>query len=231
VREAHRTGLPHSFLHLSDDAETRLAQALERADQDFDVLRHMFDVYLSIRRFDSGAARLVAGFAGSESEAKSARRRLDGLAKRLGALPLGLDRDWEKQRFIGGYRRDTFLDRGVSMDRQDFSTSWTRLPGLYVAVRAALKQAMRNHAPRANAHGLVLCRLSAARSEGATLTFTWLFPRILTDGIAQAEHIRNAAMAAASTLDPVHHGLQRDVLRGIKQVVDAKAILNPSASL
>jgi len=129
------------------------------------------------------------------------------------------------------YRRDTFLDRGVSMDGQDFSASWAKLPGLYVAVRAALKQAMRNHAPRANAHGLVLCRLSAARGESATLTFTWLFPRILTDGIAQAERIRNAAMAAASIFDPVHHGLQRDVLRGVKQVLDAKAILNPGALL
>jgi len=231
VREAHRTGLPHSFLQLSDDAETRLTQAFQRADQDFDLLRHMFDVYLSIRRFDSGAARLVAGFAGSESEVKSARKRLDGLAKRLGALPLGVDREWEKQRFSSLYRRDTFLDRGVSMDGQDFSASWAKLPGLYVAVRAALKQAMRNHAPRANAHGLVLCRLSGARSDSATLTFNWLFPRILTDGVAQAERIRNAAMAAASSVDPVHHGLQRDILRGIKQVVDAKAILNPGALL
>jgi len=231
VREAHRIGLPHSFLHLSDDAETRLAQALQRAGQEFDFLRHIFDVYLSVRRFDSGAARLVAGFAGSESEVKSARARLNGLAKRMGALPLGADRDWEKQRFISFYRRDTFLDRGVSMDRQDFSASWTKLPGLYVAVRAALKQAMRSHAPRANAHGLVLCRLSGACSDSATLTFTWLFPRVLTDGVAQAERIRNAAMAAASTLDPVHHGLQREVLRGIKQVVDGKAILNPDALL
>jgi hypothetical protein len=115
------------------------------------------------------------------------------------------------------------------MDGQEFSASWAKLPGLYVAVRAALKQAMRNHAPRVNAHGLVLCRLSAARSDSATLSFTWLFPRILTDGIAQAERIRNAAMAAASIWDPVHQGLQRDVLRGVKQVVDAKAILNPGA--
>jgi alkyldihydroxyacetonephosphate synthase len=229
VREAHRTGLPHSFLHLSDDAETRLTAALQRAGQDFDLLRHIFDVYLSIRRFDSGAARLAAGFAGSESDVKSARKRLDLLAKRLGALPLGVDRDWEKQRFISGYRRDTFLDRGVSLDCQEFSASWAKLPGLYVAVRAALKQAMRNHAPRANAHGLVLCRLSAAHGESATLTFTWLFPRILADGIAQAERIRNAAMAAASIWDPVHQGLQRDVLRGVKQMVDAKAILNPGA--
>jgi alkyldihydroxyacetonephosphate synthase len=229
VREAHRTGLPHSFLHLSDDAETRLTQAFQPAGQDFDLLRHMFDIYLNVRRFDSAAARLVAGFAGSESDVTSARKRLDGLAKRLGALPLGLDRDWEKQRFIGGYRRDTFLDRGVSMDACEFSASWAKLPALYVAVRAALKQAMRNHAPRANAHGLVLCRTSAARGDSATLTFTWLFPRILTDGIAQAARVRNAAMAAASIFDPVHQGLQRDVLRGVKQVVDMKAILNPGA--
>jgi hypothetical protein len=38
-------------------------------------------------------------------------------------------------------------------------------------------------------------------------------------------------MAAASIWDPVHQGLQRDILRGVKQVVDAKAILNPGAPL
>jgi len=116
-------------------------------------------------------------------------------------------------------------DRGVSLDSLDISASWAKLPGLYVAVRAALKQAMRNHAPRPGAHGLVLCHVGAARPDGAVLTFTWLFPRILDDAITQARNIRQAAQAAAPTED--NNELEQDVRRSIKRVLDPGAILNP----
>jgi hypothetical protein len=89
---------------------------------------------------------------------------------------------------------------------------------------------MRDHAPRAGAHGLVLAHVSGARAEAASLTFTWLYPRILGNGVGQAERIRNAALAAASTLEPVHQALQREVLRGVKTILDPAAILNPPAS-
>jgi len=225
IREAWRMGIPHAFLRLSDDGETRFLRALEQAGEDWDLARHLFDIYLSVRRFDSGAARLLAGFAGSESDIKTARKAFDGLAKRLGALRLGVDTRWREERFSAGYRRDTLLDRGAAMDSLVLSANWSKLPSLYVAVRTALKQAMRSHAPRAGAHGLVLCHVSAANPEGATLTFTWLFPRILDGGIAQAQNIRQAALAAAQ---PRHgHTLEHDVLRGIKQTLDPSGILNP----
>jgi hypothetical protein len=111
------------------------------------------------------------------------------------------------------------------MDSLELSADWARLPSLYVAVRAALKQAMRNHAPRPGAHGLVLCHVGAARPDGAVLTFSWLFPRILEDAVSQAQAIRRAALAAASVEESKE--LERDVLGGIKRVLDPGAILNP----
>jgi alkyldihydroxyacetonephosphate synthase len=225
MREVQRIGLQHTLLSLSDDSQTRLSRALQKAGQGWTLAEHFFDVYLSVRRFDSGAARLLAGFAGTDSEVAAARKRFDGLAKRLGALALGVDTTWHEQRFAAGYRRDTLLDRGVSMDRLELSASWAKLPPLFVAIRAALKQAMRNHAPRPGAHGLVLCQAGPARPDGAILTFTWLFPRILEDGISQAQNIRRAALAMAqgSSGEP----LEQEVLRAIKQSLDPKAILNP----
>jgi alkyldihydroxyacetonephosphate synthase len=228
MHRAQRLGLPNVFLRLSDDGETRFAQALERADREWNLPDYLSDIYLSLRRFGTGAARLIAGFSGDPQDVSAERRYFDALAKRAGALALGVDENTARQRFQSGYRRDTLLDRGVSIDCLDLSASWTKLPGLYVAVRAALKQAMRNHAPRPGAHGLVLCHVGSARADGAVLTFTWLFPRILEDAIAQAHNIRQAALTAAA----IGSGekWERDVFCGIKRVLDPKAILNPGTS-
>jgi len=225
MREAQRIGLPHTLLRLSDDSQTRLSRALEKAGQGWSLAEHMFDVYLSVRRFDSGAARLLAGFAGSEREIAAARKRFDVLARRLGALALGVDSRWQEQRFAAGYRRDTFLDRGVGMDSLEVSASWAKLPSLFVTMRAALKQTMRSHAPRPGAHGLVLCQVGPARPDGATMIFTWLFPRILEDEINQAQNIRRAALAVVQ--DASGEALKQEVLRNVKQSLDPKAILNP----
>ena len=87
---------------------------------------------------------------------------------------------------------------------------------------------MRSRAPRLGAHGLVLCDVGAAKADGATLTFTWLYPRILDDAFAQAESIRRAALAAAQGAAP-QEALEREILVGIKCALDPKGILNPGA--
>jgi alkyldihydroxyacetonephosphate synthase len=229
MHQAQRLGLPNIFLRLSDDGETRFAQALERADREWNLPDYLFDVYLSMRRFGSGAARLIAGFTGDAQDVSAERRYFDNLAKRAGALALGVDEKTAQHRFLSGYRRDTLLDRGAGIDSLDIPASWTKLPGLYVAVRAALKQAMRNHAPRPGAHGLVLCHVGTARADSAVLTFTWLFPRILDDAIAQARSIRQAALAAASLESSKEW--ERDILAGIKHALDPGAILNPALNM
>jgi len=230
LREAQRIGLPHAFLRLSDDGQTRLFHALNQAGDDPTFIRRLFDIYLRIRRFDGAAARLVAGFSGSESEVTLSRKRFDRLAKRLGAVSLGPDEQWGGRRYASFYRRDTLLDRGVGMDRLELWANWSRLPSVYVGMRAALKQAMRSHAPRPGAHGLVLCDVGPSQTDGATLTFTWLFPRILDDSVKQAENIRHMALAATQSAT-VTSSLAREALIGVKCAVDPRGILNPGIAL
>ena len=74
-----------------------------------------------------------------------------------------------------------------------------------------------------------MCGVGPARIDGAALTFTWLYPRILDNGLAQAEAIRRAGLSAAQGAG--NGALAREALIGIKCALDPKAILNPGVAL
>lgn len=245
VREALRNGVPHTMLRLSDAGDTRTFAAMAEAGEGFRLGARLRGIYHQVRRFDGNAARLVAGFAGSAGEVAAARRRLDAIAGKLGAMPLGRDRHWSEQRFVFGYRRDTLLDHGVGMDMIESFATWSRLPALYAGVRTALDQAMRRHVPREGAHGLVLAHLTVARHEGAGLNFTYLYPRQLDDEVEQALAIRRAGLDAALSqgatishafgagedylpwMEKEKSAAGMETLRAIKRALDPQGILNP----
>jgi alkyldihydroxyacetonephosphate synthase len=227
VREAARTDMGHVSLRLSDDSETRFVEKLRQRDGD--LAARFFEIYRAVRRFDGNAALLEAGFSGSENDIKSSRKRLDAMARRLGAIGLGEQPAWPGP-LMTPARREALLDRGVGVDGITVSATWAQLPGFYVAIRAALKQAMRKRVPRAGASGMMLVHVAHARSDAATLAFTWLFPRTLEHGVIQAEGIRRAALDAIALLDDAQAGLTRNVLAGIKQTLDPAGILNPGKS-
>ncbi len=163
------------------------------------------------------AAHLVVSFPGRapRTQRELARKIPRRLAKKPGAK-LGKSRA-----AAAPIRRDALLDRGAGLDRLEIAVRWSELPLVYVKVRAALKQAMRDKVPRAGAHGLVLAEVGSARPDGAVLTVTWAFPRKLEDEIAQADAIRQAALAAVGLTDDA---LNRDLLRTIKCTLDPKGI-------
>lgn len=227
VREAARTDLGRASLRLSDDSETRFVEKLRQRDGD--LRARFFEIYRAVRRFDGNAALLEAGFSGSENDIKASRKRFDAMARRLGAIALGEQPAWPGS-IMPPARRKLLLDRGVGVDGITIDATWAELPAFYVTVRAALKQAMRKRVPRTGAAGMVLCHVAHARSDAATLVFTWLFPRILEDGVAQAEGIRRAAQNAIAAMGSGQAGLAGDVLAGIKQTLDPANILNPGKS-
>ena len=227
VREAARNDPGHVSLRLSDDGETRFVERLRQHDGD--LRARLFDVYRAVRRFDGNAALLEAAISGSESDIKASRKRLDGMAWRLGAIALGRQPSWPAP-IMPAARRDALLDRGVGVDGITVNVPWAQLATMYVAVRAALKHAMRKQVPRPGASGLVLCHVAHARSDAAKLVFTWLFPRILEDGVTQAHAIRRATQDAIAAQNDTDAGLAHDVLAGIKQTLDPANILNPRKS-
>jgi len=247
IREALREGIPHTMLRLSDAGETRFLRAFSVLGREREVKNRLRDLYLKLRHFDDNAAALIVGFAGSDGDVITARQRFELIARRLGALSLGekAGLDWKRQRYSLPYLRDPLLDHGVGIDTLETAASWSRLPALYAAARAALETALRQNVPREGAHGVVLCHVSHAYADGASLYFTFLFPRNINAGIAQWRAIKRAAsdavVAAGGTISH-HHGVGEDhlpwmekekgpagiaALRAVKQALDPKGILNP----
>ncbi|HVV29108.1 MAG TPA: FAD-binding oxidoreductase [Rhizomicrobium sp.] len=221
IREAARTGL-RCTLRLSDDGETRFLEKLARSGEPSTLRMRLGDIRREIRRFGGGASVLAADFA--DPGAAGTRRRFEALGRRLGAM--ALDRDAHTPAEWHSTSRDTFLDRGVGLDRMTLSANWSQLPGLYVAVRRALKAAMRARAPRDGAEGLVLAHVGHVRPDGANLNVTWLFARALDDEVAQAQAIRDAALAAARG---GRTALEQEAVHAIKRSLDPAGILNPRA--
>lgn len=247
IREAVQAEVPVAMLRLSDAEETRFYRAFGGAGTKPGLGARLADAYLQARKFNANAAALIAGFEGDAATVAEGRKAFDKIARKLGALALGRRQGqrWRDGRFHGPYLRDPMMDRGLGVDTLETATSWTKLDALYRAVRTALENAMRATAPRPEAHGIVLCHISHSYPDGASLYFTYFFPRALDGEIAQWKAIKSAASDAITAQGGTishHHGvgedhlawmksedgaLGLDVLRAIKRTFDPKGILNP----
>ena len=221
LRAMQRCGLAHVTAQLSDADETRFRQWLDNRIGRPSLWQRLDGIYRQIRHLDEKAAVLTLTFSGDDTEIESARKQFAALARKLGALT----RDALPPQDIS--LNALLLDRGAAADHLDASASWADLPRLYVAVRGALDRTMRALAPRPGAHGLILCSVTGARHDGASLGFTFVYPRSLNDDVAQALAIRRAGEDAIAAHAPPRSQLSADVMRGIKQLLDPRGILNP----
>ena len=156
---------------LSDESETRVSLGLSSASG---LQRAALDAYLRLRR-RAGGCLVICGWEG-EREAVE-RRRAQSLrtihrseAVALGSAP---GRAWEHGRYEGPYLRDELLDRGYMVETLETSHTWSRLGELYRGVGGALDAALRAE----GTPGIVMCHLSHAYRDGASLYFTFIARR------------------------------------------------------
>ncbi|MDE2494291.1 MAG: FAD-binding oxidoreductase [Alphaproteobacteria bacterium] len=251
IRAAMREDIATTMLRLSDADETRFYRSYGNLGRPRTILRRLTDLYLEMRHFDEKACALIAGFEGSRSIAKAARKQFDAVARRHGALALGTrtGERWRQSRFQAPYLRDPMMDRGVGVDTLETAASWSKLGVLYAATRAALETAIQQAVPREDAKGIVMCHVSHSYTDGASLYFTYIFPRTLDGDVVQWKTIKKAAtdaiVANGGTVSH-HHGVGEDhlpwiaqekgtlgidVLRAVKAALDPKGILNPGKLL
>ncbi len=247
IREAVQSGLDATMLRLSDAAETRFYRTYGALGKKRGIGDRLAQIFLDTRGFDDKACAMIAGFEGAAADVAKGRGAFDAIAKKHRALALGegQGKRWKDGRFHGPYLRDPMMDRGVGVDTLETATRWSNIETLYVAVKDALEKAIRETAPRDGAHGIVSCHISHSYPDGASLYFTYIFPRALEREIAQWQAIKTAAsdaIAANGGTISHHHGvgddhlpwmagekgaLGVDVLRAVKMALDPKSVMNP----
>ena len=161
-----------------------------------------------------------------------------GGAAALGGAP---GRAWERGRYEGPYLRDELLDLGYLVETLETAHTWSRLGHLYEEVRAAIGAALAGQ----GTPGIVICHLSHAYRDGASLYFTFLARRRPGAEIEQWRVVKAAACEAiveAGGTITHHHAVGRDhapymraevgelgieVLRAVKERLDPAGIMNP----
>ena len=228
------------ILRLSDEEESRVSLELSGSEG---MQKRALDAYLSLRR-RRGGCLIICGY---EGERESVQRRRSLGARRLragGAAPLGrrAGASWEKARFEGPYLRDELLGLGVFVETLETAHTWSRLHELYAAVGDALRGAL-------GSASIVMCHVSHAYEDGASLYYTFLTRARRGEEIEQWRRAKAAAceaiVAAEGTITH-HHAVGRDhapymaaevgelgldALRAVKERLDPDGIMNPGKLL
>ncbi len=227
-------------LRLSDAAETSFGRHLVTSGRAASLAR---DFLFSLRRF-SQACLLLVGTTGKASRLVGCWARQ---ARHWGGLPLGsgVYRRWLQERFKHPYLRDSFLSCGFGVDTFETAAPWSQLPRLKEAVRAGLERA----AASLGIPILLLCHLSHAYPDGASLYFTFFWPLRREEALSQWQSCKRASLEAilqAGGTISHHHGVGRmhaaylerelgsqgmHVLKALTQSLDPAGILNPGVLL
>jgi alkyldihydroxyacetonephosphate synthase len=239
VRALAQGGALPDVVRLSDRSETETSLALSGLTG---LRRRALEGYLKLRGRSEGCMLIV----GWEGEGESVRRRRElsrSVLRTGGAVPLGSSpgRAWDRGRFDGPHLRDSLLDLGVMVETLETSHTYSRIGELYATVRDALSGVMEAGGGR----GLVMCHVSHAYADGASLYFTFLTPARTGAEVEQWLEIKSAACAAIVAVGGTithHHAVGRDhapympaeigelgveVLRTVKDRLDPAGIMNP----
>ena len=235
---AQGPGLP-DVIRLSDEEETQVSLALSGLRG---FAGKLFASYLGLRRRRDGCL-LIVGFEGDEESVSRRRALTVRELRRGGAAYLGqaAGRSWERTRFEGPYLRDTLMEMGALVETLETSHTWSGLGTLKEAVGSAIRGSLAAQ----GTPGIVLCHLSHAYADGASLYFTFIAGARHGEEIGQWGAVKRSAseaiVACGGTITH-HHAVGRDhapymeaevgrtgldVLRAVKEQLDPAGIMNP----
>jgi alkyldihydroxyacetonephosphate synthase len=240
VRELAQRHEAPDVLRLSDEEETRVSLELAGTEG---LQRRALDAYLSLRRRQGGCL-MICGWEGDREKVRRHRSLAQTRLRLGGAVSLGgsAGRSWDRNRYGGPYLRDELMNLGVLVETLETAHTWSRLDELYRAVGGALRGALGERA-------IVMCHVSHAYADGASLYFTFLTRARRGEELEQWREAKTAAceaiVAAGGTITH-HHAVGRDhapymraevgelgleALRAVKERLDPAGIMNPGKLL
>ncbi|MGV9253157.1 FAD-binding oxidoreductase [Streptomyces sp. NPDC003697] len=233
LRRLAQDGPRPTVLRLSDETETLIGLAQPDA--------------IGAPDGQSGAGCLaIAGYEGTEEDTAHRRERAAAVLRACGGTYAGEEpgERWAHGRYSAPYLRDALLDAGAFAETLETAAFWSRVPGLYAAVREALTTTL----TEAGTPPLVMCHISHVYENGASLYFTVVSAQG-DDPVAHWAPAKRAAgeaiLAAGGTISH-HHGVGTDhrdgyvreagplgveALRAVKRRLDPEGLLNPGVLL
>ncbi len=246
IRTMMQGDRPPAMARLSDITETRAYLAMSPPSRGRTArLTQAIGKRLMKRRGIRlrGACIMILGCEGDEQSVPEDMDAALTVCAAHGAFHLGRSpgEAWYGERFALPYLRDILLDRGVLVDTLETATTWDNLLPLYDAVGQAIAEAIEAEGVKP----LVMCHVSHAYSDGASLYYTFLAKQVEGREIAQWEFIKRKATEAimqhGGTLSH-HHGVGHDhrpwleqehgplglaALRALKRAFDPHRVMNP----
>ena len=243
VRELAQAGRLPTVIRVSDEVETEVSLA---SSAPTGLAGAAFRRYLKSRRREGGAL-MILSYEGTAEEARRQRGDAVRALKAGGGAYLGQSggRGWARGRFHGPYLRELLMDRGILVETFETAAQWRDHERLYRAVRKAVDGAMSGE----GMDGVVMCHLSHAYPDGASLYFTVISSPGRDGGAAAWPRVKAAALeaiqASGGTI-PHHHATGRDhapwvegelgelgveALRAVKERLDPAGGMNPGKLL
>lgn len=251
AREIVQSRVPVAMVRLSDENETHFFRAFSDAQKPASFMRDLkkkFEAwYLKTKGVSEKPCVMIIGVEGTKAATESARKTAEAIAKKHKALPIGTSagKRWYEGRFHGPYARDPMLDHGLGVDTLETATRWSNMLHLHGAMTPAIETAIRETLPNEGAHGIVMGHLSHSYTDGASLYYTFAFPRDLEAEVPQWRAIKKAATETivehGGTISH-HHGVGTDhadwmveekgpigvsILKAVKDELDEAGIMNP----
>lgn len=243
VKRLAQAGTLPTVIRVSDVPETEVSLATSAPSG---IAGSVFRRYLKSRGRAAGCLVIVS-FEGTHEEARRQRQAAAPALREGGAVYLGQSggRGWARGRFRGPYLRELLMDRGVLVETFETAASWAAHERLYGTVRQAVSGAM----AKQGMNGVVMCHLSHAYPDGASLYFTVISSPGVAGGAASWPAVKAAALdaiRAGGGTASHHHATGRDhrgrvedeigplgveALRSVKERLDPAGIMNPGKLL
>lgn len=239
---AQSGGLP-TVARVSDEQETEVLMA---SSSPSGPAGRLLRGYLRLRG-RSGGALIIVGFEGTGDQVRRQRARAVRALRKGGAIRLGdsVGRGWAGGRFHGPYLREALLDRGVVVETLETAHRWSRHADLYRDTGAAIRSAMTAQGMK----GVVMCHLSHAYPDGASLYFTVISSPGREGAVHSWPIVKSAALGAIQSAGGTlshHHATGMDhapwlngeigelgveTIAAIKSRLDPEGIMNPEKLL